>query len=153
MAYCLQSITLRTANSEEGMRKIGAVWQDIQSGKLPVLFDSEHQFQEGISPVSKYHNYETDESGAYDLSILGVRADFFAQMEEGVRAGRYQKYMETGNDMGECAQKAWGRVWHDQKSGMIARTFSEDYESTVPAEYTKDGLAHCYLYTAGSSVH
>ena len=45
-------------------------------------------------------------------------------------------------------QKAWERVWAEQKNGGIVRAFTMDYESSVPAEYTKDGKAHCYLYIA-----
>ncbi|MCH4239532.1 MAG: AraC family transcriptional regulator, partial [Oscillospiraceae bacterium] len=35
-----------------------------------------------------------------------------------------------------------------QKSGNIRRAFTTDYESSVPAKFTKDGKAHCYLYIA-----
>lgn len=51
-------------------------------------------------------------------------------------------------DSGHMYKKAWEKVWREQKSGDIKRVFSEDYESTVPGEYTKDGKAHCYLYIA-----
>lgn len=148
MAYRLSAVTIRANNTDEGMRKIGALWGDIQSGKLPVLFDSDHNFQQGISPVSQYHNYEGDEKGDYDLSVLGVTADFFRGMEQAVAAGQYRKYEEWDSEMSACAQKAWAKVWQEQQSGTIKRAFSQDYESTVPAEYTKDGKAHCYLYIA-----
>lgn len=148
MAYVLQSLTIRTNNSNEGMQKIDAIWQDIASGKLPILFDSDHAFQQGISAVSKYSAYAGDEAGDYDLSILGVRADFFRQLENEVSAGRYKKYIETGDNLAHCAKTAWQMVWDEQKSGVIQRAYTEDYESTVPAEYTKDGKCHCYLYIA-----
>lgn len=148
MSYVLGSITIRTNNSQEGMKRTADIWQDVASGKLPILFDSDHHFQQGISPISRYSNYESDESGSYDLSIMGVTADFFQGMEMAVAAGSYQKYEATGDDLGSCAVAAWNRVWSDQKTGAIRRAFSEDYESTVPAEYTKDGKCHCYLYIA-----
>lgn len=146
MSYVLKSITIRTNNSEEGMKKIADLWQDVASGKLPILFDSDHIFQQGISPISQYSNYESDESGNYDLSIKGVTADFFQKMEKAVAAGNYKKYDVTGDDLASCAAAAWDSVWSDQKNGAIKRAFSKDYESTVPAEYTKDGKCHCYLY-------
>ncbi len=31
---------------------------------------------------------------------------------------------------------------------LLKRAFTIDYESAVPAEYTKEGKAHCYLYIA-----
>lgn len=148
MAYQLTEVTIRTNNSQEGMQKIDALWKDIGSGKLPVLFDSEGGFLKGISPVSRYSRYESDEKGDYDLSVLGVQADFFREMEQKVGDGQYRKYDEVGGDLAACAQKAWQRVWDEQAAGIIRRSFTEDFESTVPGEYTKDGEAHCYLYIA-----
>lgn len=150
MAYRLKEIGIRTNNSEEGMKQIQELWQDVTSGKLPILFNSAHEFQAGISPVSKYCNYESDENGDYDFSILGVTSDFFEKMEHAVTQGVYRKY-DTSDENGnlECAaQAAWAQVWSQQKSGQLKRAFTEDYESSVPAKYTKDGKAHCYLWIA-----
>ncbi len=150
MAYVLNEVTLRTNNSADGMKKIGEVWRDITSGKLPILFDSEHNFRQGISPVSRYSNYAADETGDYDLSILGVTADFFAEMEQKTAAGDFKKYdvSDDNGDIAACTKNAWKKVWADTKSGVIKRSFTRDFESSVPAEYTKDGKAHCYLYIA-----
>lgn len=148
MAYQLKSVSIRTNNSDTGMKKINEIWQDILNGKLPILFDSEHQFQNGVSPVSKYSNYESDENGDYDLSIMAVTSDFFQEMETAVQQGKYKKYDEAADDLTTCTQKAWNKVWNEQKEGTIHRLYSEDYESTVPSDYTKDGKAHCYLYIA-----
>ena len=70
MAYLLKEITIHADNSEGGMSKITAVWQDIVSGKIPLMFDSVGTFQQGLSPISKYENYESDETGDYDLTIF-----------------------------------------------------------------------------------
>lgn len=150
MAYALKQVTVRTNNTDEGMKIIDEIWRDISSGKLPVLFDSEHEFRQGISPISKYSNYAGDESGDYDLSIIGVKADFFKTIEAKVTAGLYKKYDEAddGGDIARCAKTAWEKVWKDTASGNIKRAYTEDFESSVPAEYTKDGKAHCYLYIA-----
>lgn len=150
MAYQLKEVTIRTSNSPQGMKKIAEVWKDITSGKLPILFDSDGVFQPGISPVSRYSNYASDESGDYDLSVIGVSADFFQIMEMEISKGVYTKYDESdGNgDIGACTKRAWEKVWSDQQSGKISRVFTTDYESSVPAQYTKDGKAHCYLYIA-----
>lgn len=155
MAYNLTGITIRTNNHADGLKKIEELWGDITSGKLPLLFDSEHNFLAGISPVSSYSNYETDENGDYDLSILGVTAEFFARMEEAAGKGLYKKYdvSDDNGDIGQCARNAWQMVWDEQTSGVIRRTYTTDYESTVPAEYTKDGKAHCYLYIAVQSCN
>ncbi len=150
MAYTITQITVRTNNTAEGMKKIEEVWCDIISGKLPILFDSEHNFLKGISPISRYDNYDSDENGDYDLSIMGVTSDFFKVIESKVSKGMYKKYDESNRngDISLCTKKAWQKVWDEQQSGDITRAFTADYESSVPAEYTKDGKAHCYLYIA-----
>lgn len=145
MSYRLSSLTVRADNSPRGMAAIGELWEDIQSGKLPLLFDSEGAFQPGLSPVSRYSNYESDQTGAYDLTVLTVTAPFFAGMEEKVSLGLYRRYEAAGDDLNSCAQAAWGQVWGDPS---LRRAYTEDYESTVPAEYAKDGKCHCYLYIA-----
>ena len=146
MAYLLKSVTIRADNSPEGMERIAALWRDVASGSIPLLFDSGGQFQPGISPISRYDSYESDDTGAYDLSILGVTPDFFAALEEKIRLGLYKKYEAKGDSLEECARLAWEQVWADQRSGVLRRAFDRDYESTVPADFTKDGTAHCYLY-------
>jgi predicted transcriptional regulator YdeE len=148
MAYQLQSVSIRTTNSEEGKKQIADLWQDTMSGKLPILFDSDHQFIQGAAPVSRYDNYESDENGLYDLTIMSVSPDFFMRLEQGVSQGTYKKYDEADDDVNTCAEKAWNKVWSEQKTGTIKRAYSADYESTIPAEYSPDGKAHCVLYIA-----
>lgn len=146
MAYILKEITVRTNTTTEEIRRIEQLWQDVNTGKLPIIFDSENNFQQGISPISKYSNYESDENGNYDLSILGVNSSFFEKLENEVKKGKYKKYESTDNNMILSAKTAWKTVWKEQKEGTLNRAFKIDYESTVPAKYTKDGKAHCYLY-------
>ncbi|AND83632.1 AraC family transcriptional regulator [Clostridium tyrobutyricum] len=150
MAYKLKEVTVRTNNSEEGIKVIDEIWKDIVSGKLPILFNTDGMFQKGISPVSKYSNYSSDENGDYDLTIMAVTVDFFQKMDEEVSKGFYKKYDEKdeSGEISVCTRKAWEKVWSEQKSGDIHRTFTSDFESTVPGEYTKDGKPHCYLYVA-----
>jgi predicted transcriptional regulator YdeE len=106
MAYLLKEITIHTDNSEGGMGKINEVWQDIVSGKIPLMFDSVGVFQQGLSPISKYANYESDETGAYDLTIFTATADFFAQMQAKVQTGEYRAYDFDGSNIQEAANKA-----------------------------------------------
>ncbi|MCL2135801.1 MAG: hypothetical protein FWH37_09725 [Candidatus Bathyarchaeota archaeon] len=150
MVYVLNQVTIRTNNTEEGLKKIDEIWQDVLNGKLPIIFDSNHVFQQGISPVSKYNNYTNDETGAYDLSIMGVSADFFQALEVKVMAGLYKKYVEAdeSDDVSICVKRAWEKVWNDTKLGVITRAYTEDYENSVPAEYAADKKACCYLYIA-----
>ena len=148
MAYTFKSVTIRTDDSESGMAKINGLWTDIMQGKIPLEFMENGAPVKGLSPISLYSNYESDEKGKYDLSVMSVTADFFAKMEALVAQGKYVKIDESGETISECANKAWSKVWRLVESGEMKRAFSVDYESTVPAEYTKDGKTHCYLYIA-----
>ena len=143
MAYRLKAVTICTNNSKEGIRKIAELWGDVLIGKLPLLSD-------GIIPISQYSNYESDENGNYDISIVGVKHNFFEDIEKEVEKGLYKKY-EANDENGNveiCTRKVWKNVWNDTHSGILKRAFTIDYESSVPAEFAKDGKAHCYLYIA-----
>lgn len=148
MAYSFKSITIRTDNSESGMARINELWADIMQGKIPLDFIKNGVPVKGLLPISAYSDYESDEKGKYNLSIVSVTADFFAQIEELVAQGKFIKIDESGETIADCANKAWSKVWELTASGEIKRAFTIDYESTVPAAYTKDGKAHCYLYIA-----
>ena len=148
MAYSFKSVTIRTDNSESGMAKINELWADIMTGKVPLDFIENGAPVKGLSPISAYSDYESDEKGKYSLSVMTVTADFFAETESFVAQGKYVKIDESGETVAECADKAWSKVWELTASGKLERAFTIDYESAVPAEYTKDGKAHCYLYIA-----
>lgn len=148
MAYTFKSVTIRTDNSESGMAKINELWADIMQGKIPLEFIENGIPVKGLSPISSYSSYESDEKGAYNLSVMSVTVDFFAKMEELVAQDKFIKIDESGETITDCANKAWSKVWELTAKGEIKRAFTVDYESTVPAEYTKDGKAHCYLYIA-----
>lgn len=150
MAYQLQAATIRANNSAEGMGQTGELWTAVLAGKLPLLFDSDGSFRAGISPVARYSNYSSDESGDYDLTILAAQAGFFEEMEQKTAAGLYRKYetADEGGDIGACTRQAWELAWKEQAAGTVKRSFTEDFESTVPSEYAPDGKAHCVLYIA-----
>src|SRR5574344_1724869 len=148
MGFILQEITIRTDNSSAGMAKIDELWRDVVSGKIPLMYASTGSFQQGLSPVSRYSNYASDETGEYDLSIFTAKADFFTEMTQKTGHGEYAAYDSDGADIKDAANKAWSRVWNDKQNNKIRRAFTQDYESTVPGTYTKDGRAHCYLFIA-----
>lgn len=146
MTYRLDKVTVRLKNDAEGTGKISELFADIVSGEIPLLFTSDGKLIEGIAPVCEYSNYESDETGEYDLSVIAVEKDFFKNLESEVSGGKFIKYDIAGDDVITCARNAWKQVWQDQRNGKIKRTFNIDYESTVPEEYTHDGKAHCMLY-------
>ena len=129
MTYRLDRVTIRLKNDAEGMGKISELFEDIVSGDIPLLFNSDKELIEGIAPVSEYSNYE---SGEYDLSVIAVEKEFFKTLEKEVLKGKFIKYDVSGDDVLTCAQNAWKEVWQDQRNGKIKRSFKRDYESTVP---------------------
>lgn len=146
MTYKLDKVTIRLKNDDEGMSKIIELFADITSGKIPLIFNSNQEPIEGIAPVSEYSNYESDETGEYDLSVIAAEKEFFKNLENEVSEGKFIKYDIAGEDIVTCAQSAWKQVWQDQRNEKIKRSFNIDYESTVPGEFTPDGKAHCILY-------
>ena len=146
MSYRLESVSIKNSNDLEKMKQINALWQDIFNGKLPLLFDSEGTLQKEISPIAKYHHYESDASGQYELTIMGVTNDFFLVMEEQVQNGAYIKIDESGENVIEATKKAWQVVWSYQQDKIINRSFLEDFECGIPSVYAEDGKAHCCLY-------
>lgn len=146
MEYRLESVSIKTNNSLEGIQKIDTLWQDILNGNLPLLCDSKGHFQKEILPIAKYHHYEQDELGKYELTIIGVTNDFLQAIEKQVQEGTYIKIDECGENLSECTKKAWQIVWALQQNKKINRSFLEDFEYSLPNSYTKDGKAHCYLY-------
>lgn len=148
MSYRLDAITISNYGlpSPTTLREI---WHDIESGKLPLIFDSTHNFVPGVSPVLKYSGY-SDDKKKFILSIMGVTKRFFYELEMKVENGTYKKYDFCSDvlDLEECSKRVWENVNLDQANGTIKRAFTCDFESTVPKNYTKDGKAHCYLYIA-----
>ena len=150
MNYHLTNVTLTTDNTIEGMEKIQALWNDITTGNLPLLCDNEHHPIENVTPTSCYSNYTSDEKGTYDLTIMAETLDFFTKMEEKIAQGTYLLYEET-NDEGNieaCTKQAWIRIWDDQNKQLIKRSFTKDYEASIPKAFSKDNKAHCYVYIA-----
>lgn len=146
MSYRLESVSIKTSNALDGIEQINALWQDIASGKLPLLFNNEGKLQKEISPIAKYHHYESNTLGQYELTIMGVTNDFFQTIEEQAQNGFFIKIDESGEDVAEATQKAWQLVWSYQQDNRIHRAFLEDFEWGISDAYTEDKKAHCYLY-------
>lgn len=138
MSYCLQELVL------EGKNGVEDLWQDIVSGRLPLLFDSDGQPRQGVSPVTRY-THGTD--GGTTQSVLAVTADFFQRLNEETERGHYRRFdaKDKSGDTVVCARRAWEQA---RRAGICSKPGTSDYESTVSPEWTKDGAAHTYLYIA-----
>ena len=138
----MKEITIRTNNSTEGIKKIEKLWQDVMSGNTSLVLT------ENTMLISKYSNYASNENGDYDLSILAADCDFMQQLEKGCSNGKYKKYdfCSDNDDTAEDTKAAWQQVWTDTQEGRIKRNYIEDYECTIPADYSQDHKPHCLLY-------
>ena len=146
MAYRLTGVTIRTDNSDRGMAQIGALWDDVLQGTLPLLRDSGGQPVPDVIPVARYSGYDSGPTGGYDLTILAVTADFLRELEAEAAAGRYRTYEVRGTgDLKQCTQEAWVQAWGDQTT---QRAFGAAYEVSTPAAYAPDGVDSCRLYIA-----
>lgn len=148
MAYVLKAVTIETDNTEHGMECIRQLWQDVLTGVFPVLFNKNGERRKDVFPIACYENYQSDETGVYDLTILAADETSISQLEKQVAQGIYRKYevSEVSDDAELCTQKAWQQVWQAQQAGNIKRAFTVDYEYSMPAMYTSDGVARCVLY-------
>lgn len=133
MAYKLDSVSLRMNNSEEEMNKLAQLWTDVQTGKLPLMFDSDGKFAEGLSPISIYSNYEDDINGAYDLTIMTVGPEFFQMLEQEAAKGVFKNM--TPHPIPTTSRPA--PPTHGSRSGMISRTerFSACLRKTSKAPF------------------
>lgn len=110
MIYILKEVVLRTNNSPKGMEKISQLWEDILSKKISLLPENKNEFL-----ISKYSNYESDENGEYDLTIMRRELNFLLQLDERAKNREFIKYEEIADDIESCARKVWARVWEDKK--------------------------------------
>ena len=86
--------------------------------------------------------------GRISYSIIAVESSFFGKIEQKVLSGEFYKIETSSSTESEqvCAKNAWTIAKEKEANGLIKRSYTEDFESSVPKEYTKDGKAHCYLY-------
>ena len=140
MNYQRRAVTIRTNNSLEGMKQIGNLWTDIMNGKFTLSLPPNGTI------VSRYSNYESDESGNYDLSVMGVRKEFVERLEALAQKGRFRVYKGESDDgdVAAATEQAWQRVWNDTQSGELKRAFTEDYELSE----VESGSTTCTVYIA-----
>ena len=126
MSYILKEVVLRTNNTPEGMEKISQLWGDILSKKISLLPENKNELL-----ISKYSNYESDENGEYDLTIMRRELKFLLKIDDNIE---------------NCARKVWNRVWEDKKNNKLNRVYIEDYQLDILPIFSQDGKCHSILY-------
>lgn len=141
MSYILKEVVLRTNNTPKGMEKISQLWGDILSKKISLLPENKNELL-----ISKYSNYESDENGEYDLTIMRRELKFLLKLDERVKNREFIKYEEIDDNMENCAKKVWNRVWEDKKNNKLNRVYIEDYQLDILPIFSQDGKCHSILY-------
>ena len=105
--FTVAGLKIRTTNSAEmnpETAAIGRLWQSV--AQTIQLADS---MPDGVYGV--YHNYESDDQGAYDL-LAGTRPPFPGEPEGTVSVpqGPYIRFTRSGPPM-ETAMAAWQEAW------------------------------------------
>lgn len=145
MAYRFAEIVLAgTPYSDEEYRTL---WDDIEQHRIPLLADSDGSAEEGLFPVTRYD--QCTPSGAGRISILTVRPEFFARMDQGVHDGVYRKFSAVHDtSAAEAASKVWNTIEHELVSGTLWVTPDGHFEAAVPVDRSPDGKAHATVYMA-----
>ena len=141
MSYILKEVVLRTNNTPEGMEKISQFWEDILTKKISLLPENKNELL-----ISKYSNYESDENGEYDLTIMRRELKFLLKLDERVKNREFIKYEEIDDNIENCARKVWNRVWEDKKNNKLNRVYIEDYQLDILPIFSQDGKCHSILY-------
>lgn len=146
MTYYLDSLTIRADNSIDGQQQIALLWQDIDSGRLPLKFDSDNNLLGRRLLFACYGGYENGHGGRYNLTVQAKPASFLSYLERRVADGHFKKYEEEADDVATASRRVWRRVWQDSDRKLIKRAYSKDYEYSQPPR-PKDGVkARCVLY-------
>lgn len=83
---------------------------------------------ENLSPISCYSEYENEEKGKYDLTIMCVPTPFFQELEDKISRGGYFKIDEPRADLSDCVYKAW----------VLKEKFTEHLRKIMKAQFQKN---------------
>lgn len=135
-----QGIKVRTTNLDEtnyDTAKLGGLWQKFYKTKFDKL-------AEGATIYGIYQNYETDDTGAFDVVAAWEKGSLQTDLEDidyhatdqeisvTIPAGRYMVFTEKGK-MPNMVIDAWEKVWayFNDPSCEHTRTFGVDFEHYV----------------------
>ena len=124
MSYILKEVVLRTNNTPEGMEKISQFWEDILTKKISLLPENKNELL-----ISKYSNYESDENGEYDLTIMRRELKFLLKLDERVKNREFIKKEQYSQEKNKIINSKYSsKVIFDRKLVNARETkFMEDW--------------------------
>ncbi|GAB2572752.1 GyrI-like domain-containing protein [Gracilibacillus alcaliphilus] len=149
-SFTLAGVSAVTANEAEqaGAGKIGALFdqffgQNI-AGKLGVNIEEAGFY-------SCYFNYETDDTGLYEI-MVSVQVDDVSSIQEGegiqtftVPAAKYAVFVTEKGPIIEMVQRTWAAIWEWSRQTGNQRTFTGDFEYYGKESGPTDGQVEIYI--------
>lgn len=130
-----QGISVRTTNRDEVREetaKLGGLWQNFYQQHIT-------QLNEGADIYGVYHQYESDDTGAFDVVASWKQGEHQGQIDEienletvTIPAGKYLVFSEKGK-MPDMIIDAWERVWtyFNKPDCEHTRTYEVDFEQYI----------------------
>lgn len=123
--------SVRTNNFAADMgEKIGGLWQQVMAEIEPT------------APIyGVYHDYETDYSGDYTLSLAVESPEKGKKML--VDEGNYQIFpvdLTPEDPSRNNVAETWQKIWALEQAGNIQRRYEKDFE-----KYEQDGSVAIYI--------
>lgn len=116
----VRGYVIRTRNDIEQTPngQIGKTWERVRQ-KAPT------------HPAAALFEYENDSNG-YFTEIIGEECTALDELEQNeavtrVPSGRYAKFSKQGK-MPDIVLEAWQEVWQAEKSGVLQRAYTVDFE-------------------------
>ncbi|GGK53650.1 GyrI-like domain-containing protein [Nocardia camponoti] len=113
----------------EGPRraKVVEAWQHLRARELP-------------GPYATGYVDFAPEINSYLTHIAGYECKTIADLAPGdvlatIPAGRYARFVASGDDLGDTIVSVWRRVWDAEASGLLDRAYTGDCEQ-YPDERT-----------------
>lgn len=114
----LNSVSIRTDNSENGIKLIGELNYFIATKKLNVISEGNHA-------LVTYSDYESDDKGEYTYTIKDATTADIADLVS--KLSDYKEISVCGDTPQESVQNTWKVVWEKERN----RAFTVDYEITT----------------------
>lgn len=134
-------LTARTRNSDENMAQvIGGLWQRFFGEEIYQAIEN----KQNDKSIGLYSNYETDASGAYDVTVCcevnKTENLFIGTKSKIISAGKYAKFIIHGH-MQKAVADFWAKLWEMP----LDRKYSCDFEEYQSGTDMENAEIHVYI--------
>jgi len=141
MLFPIKGLTARTRNSDENMAEIiGRLWQRLFGEGIFQAIEN----KQNDKSIGLYSDYETDENGAYDITVCCevARAEHLPEgvIKKIIPAGTYAKFIIHGH-MQKAVADFWTKLWEMP----LNRKYSCDFEEYQSGTDGENAEIHIYI--------